>query len=70
MPRMSKTTYEQFAELVAGVEMPDKVFYDLLGAMIEVFIADNARFNATLFVEWAEIARSGEVYSSVRCGEV
>lgn len=75
MPKMSKTTYEQFAARVGAVKMPSEVFYDVLHEMIEVFVADNPhQFNATLFVEACEKARAeagaGAVYSSIVCEEV
>lgn len=59
VPEMGVEAYRQVAVSVGGMEVPKEVFYDLLGAMIEVFIARGDGFDATWFVGEAERARFG-----------
>lgn len=60
MARMSKTTYEQFAELMAGTAMPDEVRRDLESGMLRIFREDNPLFHAGKFLEAADPANVGK----------
>lgn len=66
MARMSKTTYEQFAALMAGTAMPDEARRSLEDGMLRIFRADNPLFHAGKFLEAADPANVGKSKGAAR----
>lgn len=66
MPKMSKTTYEQFAALMAGTDMPVRVRRTLEGGMLRIFRDDNPQFHAGKFLDAADPANVGKAKGPAR----